>query len=218
MLILSIWTGAWVGRAGILAELCAFPLLTPEILGAERLKGVERALRRGLDGPAVQAGAALLWSALYYSTGVTLAVLLGRQIPLAFPLRFTLFFGGMVVSGYSDVQCQNAVWRFLPQQPSSGELEVAPAPRGRASTVVLNPLTFAQIRPSARLWVLWVLGIPMHLWGYFSYRILPLPVLGLVGLQVRLVTKENGLRGLVFATGGGLLLGGLVAQFVATFG
>ena len=83
--------------------------------------------------------------------------------------------------------------------------------------MILNPLSFARIRPSFFVWMCWLVGFPIQLFDFVAYSVLPPGIIGLAHVQQRLLTGQNALRGLVFGTGVVLLFGGLGAQFYATF-
>jgi len=219
--VLSIWTGAWVGRVGILAEMCSFPLLAPEILGPERLKGVEETLRRGLESRVVQAGAGLAWLALvvtvFWGTILAATATVGFSDVYVWegPAAFTVW----VVGLGANIRCRVAIKEAHLVEHETDEEELAIVPRwmARTSIIVLNPFKFARVRPTPWLWVVWFLGIPVHLFNFVAYSIIPPGILAIVHLQQRLLASGVGLRSLVVGTGIVLFFGGMVAQFVATF-
>jgi hypothetical protein len=217
--LLSIWTGAWTGRAGILAEMCSFFLIAPEILGAERLKGAEEALKKGLQSPFVLRGAVSVWTALF-------ALLLIGPVPLVLILGRNLSLGGQVVllaaiyvSAFSDLVCRFAVTqRPLPHHLKGGQMLRTLKRMASFSWELVNPFEFGRaVRPNSFQWVSWILGIPFHILETVPFLVAPAVTLALVRLGQNVLTGGTSLRTLVFGTGVVFLLGGILAQFVATF-
>jgi len=209
----------WVNRAGILAEIVSFFLIAPEILGEERLKGAEEALRNGMASATVRRAAIAAWGVLYmvaFVAGTLPLVILHPNI--GWP-GFVLLNGAMLLSNFSMFVCRSVVDHRLAEQEAKGAVLFArQGELGRASIAVLNPLAFGRImKPSYRQWVFWAVGIPFHLLSFVGYVILPAGLLTLIHLEQRLLTGENRLRALVFGTGVLLLFGGLGSQFYATF-
>ena len=217
MPLLSIWTGAWVGRAGILAEICAFPLLAPEILGPERLKGVEEALRRGLGSRHVARGVILLltaYLAVLSLAPVPLVLIFGR--PLSYSAKGTLL-AVIFASAISDAVSRLAVAKTVPVVRGRHVIEIVKR-MARANWDLLNPLAFGRMaRTSILQWMLWILGIPFHILGVVPFLILPAITLSLLRLAQKVLSGGASLRTFVFGSGALLLLGGIAAQFVATF-
>jgi uncharacterized membrane protein YjfL (UPF0719 family) len=218
----------WVGRAGILAEAVSFILIAPEILGEERLKGAEKALRSGMANATVRRTMLAAWGGLYL--GLFLVVVASVYTAEALPVIilqpnvfwavFALVFVGMFVSYFSMWVCRAVVdHRLAEEEEAKGTvLFTRQGELARASLVVLNPRAFGRImKPSSRQWVFWAMGVPFHFMSFVGYVSLPGGLLALVHLQQRLLAGENRLRAFIFGTGVSLLLGGLAAQFYATF-
>jgi hypothetical protein len=213
----------WVNRAGILAEAVSVILIAPEILGPERLKGAEQALRQGMESRAVQRVAFLAWGML---AAVVLVVVIELVVdflpPLGWPnyILIPLFYVAIpsgFVCRYAVLRRHLAQWKEIEQRPERdwafmlGRLT-------QTSLDVLNPRRFRRlIRPSWWQWVFWAIGIPLHLLFFVFATAIPASLLAFVQLQQRLLAGENRLRALVFGTGVVLLFGGLAAQFFATF-
>jgi hypothetical protein len=213
---------AWVVRAGILAEIVSFFLISPEILGKERLKGAEEALRKGLANPAIDIGANLAWVALiavaWGVTGLLIGLVTSLVVPDLSLAILPIWMGALVVSILADFRCRLAVRPFIPEEEArAGELRIVRRGYALVNLMILNPLRFARIRPSAFVWLCWLIGFPTQLFDFVAYSILPAVPLAFVHLQQRLLTGQDALRRLVFGVGVLLLLGGLAAQFFATF-
>jgi hypothetical protein len=209
----------WVGRAGILAEAVSFVLIVPEILGPDRLKGAEQALRNGMASPAVRRAATAAWGVLYmvaFIAGTLPFVILHPNI--GWP-GFVLLNGAVLLSNFSMFVCRSVVDRRLAEQEAKGAVLFArQGELGRASIAVLNPLAFGRImKPSYRQWVFWAVGIPFHLLSFVGYVILPAGLLALIHLEQHVLARGVGLRSLIVATGVVMFFGGMGAQFVATF-
>jgi hypothetical protein len=223
--LLSIWTGAWMARAGILAEMCSFPLLAPEILGAERLKRAEEAMRRGVASPSVQRGAAAVWVALFLLVFIAITLLMWMLPILSGPEIFLpvalIVLGSGFAGAFSSNTCRVVVRNRLRKQKllvDGDALFVAQGEMAQASRAVLNPLEFRRVmKPVLWEWVLWAFGIPFHVIAFVGYFIIPKGVLALVHLQRRLLASGVGLRSLVVGTGIVLFFGGMSAQLMATF-
>jgi len=218
--LLSIWTGAWASRAGILAEMCSFPLLAPEIVGPERLKATEEALRKGLESAAVRRVAISVWAGLFVV--VYFAAL--SPVPILFPKPslsdFIALNGLFALSGFFSWVYRGVVRnRLRGQQGGTAKtLFAAQGEFARASSIVLNPLKFKRVvRPSSVEWVYWALSIPVNIIWFTGYVIVPKGILSVVDLEQRLLAGGIGLRSLIFGTGVALFFGGMIAQFVATF-
>jgi len=208
----------WVARAGILAEGVSFVLIAPEILGRERLKGAEEALRKGLESLAVQRTAIVAWAILFVVVYVAAVAPPAILLPgLGWPNLVLL--GAAWVSLLSGHVCRDVVRRRIVEEKAEGAVLFArQGELGRASTAVLNPLVFGRIvKPSYPQWIFWAVGIPFHFLWVVAYMILPTGLLTLIHLEQRLLARGVGLRSLVFITGVVMLFGGMVAQFVATF-
>lgn len=225
MEVLSIWTGAWVGRAGMLAEMLSFFILAPEILGKERLKRVEEALRRGLESATVQTGASFAWIALiamvFVGTGIMVVLAAAASVGFSeiYAWQLLVGFTVWVVGLGANIRCRVAIKKAHLVEHETDEEELAIVPRwmARTSIIVLNPRKFARVRPAPWLWVMWFLGIPVHLFNFVAYSIIPPGILGVVHLEQRLLASGVGLRSLVVGTGIVLFFGGMGAQFLATF-
>jgi len=220
--VLSIWTGAWVGRAGILAEMCSFPLLAPEILGPNRLKRVEEALRSGLDNPSVRRAAIAVWLVLF----ALVVIALDSVMPILFwhPSLLALIVTAVAsptvfFSIMFSAACRAFVRSRLREQELEGDaLHTIQGEMARATVIVLNVGQFRRVaRPRWWEWGFWAIGIPFHIVAFVGYFIIPKGILAIVHLQQRLLASGVGLRSLVVGTGIVLFFGGMVAQFVATF-
>jgi len=209
----------------LLFSMCSFPLLASEILGPERLKGVEEALRKGLESRAVQTGAGLAWVALtamvFVGTGIMLVLAAAASVGFSDIHAWQLLVGFTVwvVGLGANIRCRVAVKRahFVEHETDEEELAIVPRWMARTSIILLNPLRFARVRPTPWLWVVWFVGIPVHLFNFVVYSIVPPGILGLVHLQQGLLASGVGLRSLVVGTGIALFFGGMGAQFLATF-
>jgi len=206
MLLLSIWTGAWVGRAGLLAESFSFFLIAPEILGEERLKGVDQALKGWLSGREIPLRVGYLLAGLVFAA--PLAVMLVGLTYWHFQLPVSAFiicfaFAGALLGAYLYLMVTGGP---LPREMdvfSVGPYHIPSVPRpgllervgGLLLTILWSPLFVAALGTLA-------LG---------KYANLPLE------FAIWLMRGPKALRGLVFGTGVVLLVGGLLAQFVATF-
>jgi len=207
--------------------MCSFPLLAPEILGPERLRGVEEALRKGLLSPSVQRGAATVWVALFALVFIVITLPIwmlppALSVPVALYVPVGLIIEGAGLLGIlSSNACRVTVRSRLRKQKLlvDGEaLFVAQGEMAQASRAVLSPLEFRRImKPVLWEWVFWAVGIPFHVIAFVGYFIIPGGILALVHLQQRLLTGGIGLRSLVVGTGIVLFFGGMVAQFAATF-
>jgi hypothetical protein len=216
----------WVGRAGILAEAVSFVLIVPELLGPERLRGAEQALRNGMASAAVRRAVIAAWGVLYmgaFAAG-SLALFVGVYPPGSPHPNigwgwFMLLYGGMVVSRLSGFVCRSVVDHRLAERGAKGAaLFARQGELGRASIAVLNPLAFGRImKPSYQQWVFWAVGIPFHLLSFVGYVILPGGLLTLIHLEQHVLARGVGLRSIIVAIGVVMFFGGMTAQFVATF-
>ncbi len=214
---LSIWTGAWMGRAGLLAEFFSFFLIAPEILGPERLRGVEEALRKGLGSRHVVWGVILLltaYLAVLSLVPVVLVLIFGRS--LSHPAKGALL-AVIFASAISDEVCRLAVAKTVPLVRRRHAIEIVKR-MARVNWDLLNPLAFGgTARTSILQWMLWILGIPFHILGVVPFLILPAITLWLLGLAQKVLSGGASLRTFVFGTGALMLLGGIAAQIVTTF-
>lgn len=213
----------WVNRAGILAEAVSFFLIAPEILGPERLKGAEEALRNGMESLAVQRMAFLAWGMLIAVVLIVVGELVvGFLPPLGWPNY--ILFPALSLSAVSGFVCRYAVlrrhlvqWKEIEQETERDWLFML-GRLAQTSLAVLSPRRFGRlIKPSWWQWVFWAIGIPLHFLFFVVMTAIPACLFALVHLQQRLLAGENRLRALVFGSGVLLLFGGLGAQFCATF-
>jgi hypothetical protein len=218
--LLSIWTGAWVGRAGILAQLCSFPFLTPEIMGRERLKRAEEALRKGLESAAVRRVAISVWVGVFVV--VYFAAL--SPVPMLFPhpsfLDFIAVVGFLTFSAFFSFVFRGVVKHRLRgrQDDAANALFAEQGLSARAVSVVLRPLEFKRVvQPSLVEWIYWAWSIPFDVIWFIVYVIVPKGILSVVHLQQRVLAAQHRLRRFVFGIGITLFFGGMLAQFAATF-
>jgi len=213
MALLSIWTGAWVSRAGILAEVLSFLLIAPEILGRERLNVAQQTLdelfRRMLrpsqiwatkryvpvlpglvsDDPDAEllAGlASVIITVMYYAIYIPLLVAGSLPDETLFALAILAgVLGANLVLGTAAVSLV----------------------RWKGSVTTVRYIGYGLGIPAAP--VTWTLAVVQ------GTIIFALRMLARAG--VALLARPGGLRGVVFSAGVLLLVGGLAAQFVATF-
>jgi hypothetical protein len=200
--------------------MCSFPLLAPEILGPERLKGVEEELRKGSASPFVQRGSFAVYLAVLILASPAVGWLIATSFRPASPLAILGLLAAVSLSALSYGLCLDMVQNRLGEHEVDSEVlfseqeQMAPASRA-----ILNPLEYHRVvRPALWVWVFWAAGIPFHVLLFAAGVLLPKGILGLIHLEQRLLASGVGLRSLIFGTGLALLMGGLFAQFLATFG
>jgi len=199
----------WVQRAGILAELVSFALIAPEIMGARRLRLVERALHRSC-GRVLRANR--IWSSERYVPLLPGTVSGDPDIEFVENLASWIIAAGFY-----------AVWLPL---LATGSLS-APVMAAMALVTVtlamgILAVAAARWRPSNALsrWVSRTLAVPAMpaAWAAAAIHIAVILALrGLARLALGLLGRPGGLRAMVFGTGVVLLAAGMLAQFVSTF-
>jgi len=204
--LLSIWTGAWVGRAGILAELCSFPLLAPEILGEERLRGANKALKEWLTHREIPwwVGYGLAGPVFAAPLAITLLGLTYWHFPMpVFLYIICLALSAAFMGGYLYILASGGPiigfeFQFVgPYPPPPPPPPPSLLKRFRDWSVVA--LVMPVVVPWAGMMTLWMfVNLPIEVAGF-------------------LVRSPKAFRGLIFGTGVLFLLGGVIAQFIATF-
>lgn len=201
-----------MNRGGILAEAFAFVLVAPEIIGIERLRGVEdrleRLLRRAPPRPK-----------LSISSGF-------RQLPVFWPLiepsstnpvlatiAAVLGFAAVVIF-FSAL----AVWDVLPTVVAAPVV----AAIGVSSFVnmILSLMASLDLRPptTSRLHrAVTIAAVPAWVTMAATVTLVYLVLVAPFLTATKVLEGPDRLRALVFGTGVVLLFGGMAAQFAATF-
>jgi nitrogen fixation protein len=185
----------WINRAGILAEAVSFFLIAPEILGVERLQRAEDVLEEWFSNESLRKRVADHITWLLY-LGALIVILLGLfvfdpPLPKAALLVCAVPVGiGLVGLGLMKYSAR------LDEKAEKDEDEM-----GGHLYLICGWLLFLPALPVVVVFYQAIAGaliVPMR-------------------LSRMLLTGEGRLRALVFGTGVLLLLGGMAAQFVATF-
>lgn len=191
MTLLSIWTGAWTVRAAILAQMVSFFLVTPEIMGLERIEGIHRAGR-----------------GCFAKLGFGISLVLGCLIFLCFHLGLILIppFVLYRLTGLLIVAVLGGI------------AAAALCLIGIVIFVFFNAYVALDPDPDAwdRVrWSTWVLFFPMAI-PILVMRVLDDPVESFRILALRLLASPVSVRRMVFGTGVLLFVGAMLIELMAT--
>jgi hypothetical protein len=214
----------WVGRAGILAGIISIVFLTPEVAGLERLQRLEEGLKRrfydDFERRRWVSENALVWglAAFLCAIGVCviLLVLTLAGIETIGHTRIVLVILGSAILGtissFFALLLSAGAWIAVAsldlafEDPDPGDPDIEPSTYRRAHRTLMVYLIITR-----------ALAIPVVLLVLLIEKLSVPVALTLATLGKWIVTRPGGARRAMVLVGLVLGIGGLVAQFYATF-